>query len=524
MKILKYAQPCPHCTSSDAYHVYKDGHGYCFSCQSYDRTVAEVTTQGFLSSLGDTPLDSETYTYEYLPLRGLTAETLRFFEIRTKINSEGKPVAIAFPYSPEAMKIRELESKKFYSKGEMSNASLFGKDRFNQASAKAITITEGELDAASAFQMLGSKYPVVSVRSGSSARVDCTRERDYLNSFDKIYLCFDNDKVGQEATREVASLFDFNKVYHVQMGHYKDANDFLVADKVADFRNAWYNARRFLPEGIISSQSDFNAIIDSASLKQGADYPFPILNKMTYGLRPGETVLFTAMEGVGKTEILRAIEYSLLQTTDSNVGIIHLEESKSRSLQGLAGYYLGHPVHLPDSNTSPDEIKQALEALVKRDERLHLYSHFGSSDPDIILDIIRFLATACECKYIFLDHITMVVSGLNEDDERKTLDYISTRLAMMVEELDFSLVFVSHVNDEGRTRSSRNISKIADLWVHIDRNVEAESEVERNTSKLRVRKNRFAGHTGPADHLFFDKTTFRIGEPPLSLPPTDASL
>ena len=452
----------------------------------------------------------ENYTFEYLPWRGITADTMRFFDISTKIAADGQPVAISFPYSPEARKIREIGQKKFYSNGDMSNATLFGKSKFSAGSAKAITITEGELDAASAYQMLGSRYPVVSVRSASSARQDCARDREYLNSFEKIYLCFDNDGPGQDVVRDVAALFDFNKVYHVKLSEFKDANAYLTAGKEQAFKDVWYNSRRFLPEGVISKQSEFNAILDSAKVQEGAPYPFPKLNEMTYGIRSGETVLFTAMEGIGKTEILRAIEFNLLKHTDSNVGIIHLEESKSRSLQGLAGYYLGHPVHLPDSHTSTEEVKAALEQLVRKDERLHLYSHFGSSDPNVILDIIRFLATACECKFIFLDHITMVVSGLSDDDERKQLDYISTRLAMMVEELQFALIFVSHINDEGKTRGSRNISKIADLWIELRRDIENSSLQVRNTTHLNVKKNRFAGRTGPADDLYFDLESYMI--------------
>ena len=29
-------QACPHCSSSDAYTLYDDGHAYCYSCQAYD--------------------------------------------------------------------------------------------------------------------------------------------------------------------------------------------------------------------------------------------------------------------------------------------------------------------------------------------------------------------------------------------------------------------------------------------------------------------------------------------------------
>ena len=96
------------------------------------------------------------------------------------------------------------------------------------------------------------------------------------------------------------------------------------------------------------------------------------------------------------------------------------------------------------------------------------------------------------------------------DDERRAQDYISTRLAMMVEELDFTLFLVSHVNDDGKTRGSRNISKVADLRVDLMRNLQAESEELRNTTFLNISKNRYSGRTGPAGELFFDTETYLL--------------
>src|SRR5690606_26455017 len=151
------------------------------------------------------------------------------------------------------------------------------------------------------------------------------------------------------------------------------------------------------------------------------------------------------------------------------------------------GYELSSPIHLPDRGIPNEEIKQHLRSITGRDERVHLYSHFGSDDPDTILSTIRVMAGSCGCRYIFLAHITMVVTGLQGDDERRALDYISTRLAMMVEELDFTLFCISHENDDGLTRGSRNISKVSDLWVQLIRDPTAEIEEERNTTKLLIK-------------------------------------
>jgi twinkle protein len=194
------------------------------------------------------------------------------------------------------------------------------------------------------------------------------------------------------------------------------------------------------------------------------------------------------------------------------MAIIHLEEAEKRSVQGLLSYELGVPVHLPDCSASVDEQLKSYEALTKRDGRLHFYTHFGSDDPDTILDTIRYLVSVCHCKFVFLDHITMLVTGFEGDDERKKLDYISTRLAMLTRELDFTLFLVSHVNDNGQTRGSRNISKIADLIVHLERDNEAESFDTRNTTSLMVKGNRFAGKSGPAGYLQFDPHTYQVSE------------
>jgi twinkle protein len=498
-RIIERHIPCPCGRSSDAYCRYDDGHGFCFSCNQVHQEEPTKTL-------------TDIHTFEFLPWRGVTKETMAFYGAITKIDANGQPTVIGFPYGPDTFKIRHLDKKEFYSTGNMSEASLFGQDKFQAGQSRALTITEGEMDAMSVYQMLGSKYPVVSVRGASSAKKDCAKNRDWLNQFERIYLCFDNDQAGEKAAREVRELFDFNKVYIVKLTKFKDANDYLTQGDPSEFVRVWHNSKRYMPEGIISSFSEFDAVIDEKVEKQGVAFPFPTLQAMTYGFFQGKCALFTALEGVGKTEILRAIEFNLLNTTDHNVGIIHLEEDKSRLLKGLAGYELRTPCHLPDTPISDAEIKAAYRSVIKREDRAHIYTDFGTDDPDEILDRVRFLAAACDCKYIFLDHITRIVTGMYDADQVKILDYLSTKLDSLVQTLNFGLIFVSHVNDDGKTRGSRNISKIAHLWVHLDRDITADTETARNLTKLTIRKNRFAHKTGPAGTLIFDPSTYIVSE------------
>lgn len=489
--------PCPCGKSSDAYAVYSDGHGWCFSCGKYFK--------------GDNDL-SEDCTYQTLAWRGISVETMKFYGVYTKVSSDGEPLSIAFPYpyGDNTFKVRNLKEKAFRAVGDMTKAALFGKDKF-QGGGRSITIFEGELDAQSGYQIL--RTPCVSVRSASSARKDCSQEWEYLNSFERIYLAFDGDEAGTKAAEAVAGLFVFDKIYKVGLTKHKDCNEFLQHGDENEFRNAWTNARKFVPEGIISSREEFFKVIDDDVGRVGVPYPFPTLNSLTEGIRNGEIVLVSALEGIGKTEILRCVEHFLLTTTSENLGIIHLEETKGRLIKGLAGYVLNQPAHLKKGDVSNEEIKQALDALVKNDySRLNVYSHFDTGDLDVILDRIRFLVSVCGCRKIFLDHIGLLVSGLQEDDERRKLDYISTILARMVKDLDFSLILAAHVNAQGNIRGSTYPSKVAHIWLHLSRDLTAENVFERNLTNLMIKKNRPTGQTGPAGVLSFDPETFKLSE------------
>lgn len=455
------------------------------------------------------------YTLQYVPTRGVTRETFEFYKVKTRVRDDGTPIAHEYPYGNAATKVRVLDPKGFYWEGQGNDAALFGMDRFEAGGAKAITITEGEIDCLSAFQMLGSKYPVVSIRGSSSAALDCTRARDYLSSFDHVYLCFDSDKAGQDAIGSVARLFHPNKIRIVSLTKYKDANEYLDKGAGKDFVSAWWAAKPYLPKEIISGRAAIEEIFSKEDQGAIASYPFATLDTMSYGIRSGELVLFTAQQKVGKTEVLRAIEHHILSTTQYNIGIIHLEENERRTVQGLASYVLNVPTHLPDSNVSKSDVLSAYASLAGEDNsRVFLYSSFGSNDPETILDRIRYLVTACSCKFIFLDHMTRLVSSNMEDDLRRTLDYLATTFAIMCKELDFTLFLVCHVNDEGQPRDSRMIAKECNLHVYFSRDKENADAAARNTVSVMVRDNRFSGSTGPAGELEFNPKTFKLTEKP----------
>lgn len=460
----------------------------------------------------------EGYTYEYLPRRGISRATHEFFGVQTKIDKSGKPVSVGYVYPKGAVKMRRLDVKAFYTEGEMSKESGWAVDKFPAGSSRAITIFEGEDDTMSGYEMLG-KYPVYSVRSASSALSDVRADYDYLNSFEKIYLALDNDEPGKKATAEIAAVFDFNKVFHVKLAPYKDANEYLTAGKVQEFRNVWFNAGRFLPEGIVSSYVDIDAILDKADNEPGHPWPFKKLTYLTDGMKRGRSYLVTGLEGIGKTEFFHAVEHHIAKTDPgANLAIIHLEEPTDENVRKLVGYELRTPTTLSDSSVSTKEIKETYRKVAGRDDRIHFYNHYGSDDPEILEAKIRFFVAACKCKYVFFDNITLLVTGRATENDTKDLDLFSTRMEMMVKQLNFIFIAISHENDNGQTRGSRNISKVFDVWINMTRDIKAESEYQRNILRLLLNKGRGCRGTGPAGDLIYDTGTAMLTEVSEELP------
>jgi twinkle protein len=439
---------------------------------------------------------------------------MEHYDVRTKVDVDGRPVSIGYKYPDGRYKVRSLDEKSFRweplgSSGSIGGCNLFGSDRFTPGAHKYVTITEGELDALSLHQVIGG--PVVSVQSSTSAGRDATSARSWLNSYERIYLAFDNDANGRAAEAAVARLFDYDKVYYVKFTSRKDANEYLQAGEAAELKNIWWAAKKFKPDNIISDLADFDKELAEAP-KMGIPYPFKKLTEMTYGIRPGEVVLVTAQEKVGKTEFMHFLLHSLLKETDDAVAGLFIEETRRRTLQAIAGIELGRPVHLPDSGVTQDKVIEAVRKVVGRDDRLHLYTHSRSDDPESILDTVRFCATACACKYVLFDHPGMAVFGLGSDNERILLDALSTKLAMMVKELGFSLIVVSHVNDFGQTRGSRYLGKVCDLRIDLTRDTANSDPQIRNRIDVTIPYGRYCSNSGPVGSYLFDSWTQRYTE------------
>jgi len=525
-KWYDYGLPCPCGKSSDAYAIDLEGDGFCFSCKEYfkDRTTELSRSSAFdKDSVVNEAIDevSENIEFEYYPHRRISKRTFEFYDIKT-VMKDNLPYQTGFEYPGKGVKIRNHKftkpRDKWFTKGDLKSPGLYGRDKFDPGSKEFIVICEGMYDAPSVYEMLrGKSVAPVSVTSSGMARRDCIQDWEYINSFKKIVLAFDNDDAGREATKAVAPLFDFNKVYQLRMEKRKDPTEYLENYEDKEFCDLFEAARRFAPDNIISSFHEIKAALHDSNENMICDYPFQGLNNSLYGLFEQEYVVVKAPEGVGKSSLFRAIEYHILKKTDYNIGLIHLEENSATTIKGLVSYELRENLVLPDNSTSEDEIFKGFKDLVQNNEsRVHIYTSYDVEDEQGFLDNIRFMATAGGCKVIFFDHITWLATGQADDNdgaERKKLDRISQKLKLLAKELNICIILISHINDAGQTRGSRNITKVADTVISISRDMLSENPETRNILAFMVEKARLSAKTGPSGHAIYDRDTGTLNDP-----------
>jgi twinkle protein len=528
-KFLKHI-PCSVCGSSDANSLYDDGHQYCFNCETFVEGSEAVSKPMVIPRLvpkatkpTESVLEASTGTFQAIADRNITVDTCRHYQV--KVSDDG--AKHYYPYGADVYKVRNVKEKQFHWQGK-PELPLFGMDRFTSG-GKAVTIVEGELDALAGFQMLGSKYPVLSIKSGASGALkDCKAAYEYLDGFDSIVICFDADEPGQKAAQSVAELFGAKAKVFKHKAEMKDACDYLKANDAATFVSLWWKSEQFKLEGVIEAEK-LRELIKKPLEVAPILYPWDGLNRMLYGIRPAELVTFTAGSGLGKSTILRELVIHILKNSKENVGLAFLEETPERTMRGLIGLELNKKLHLPDAIYTPEEVDRAYDTL-GIGQRVFLWDHFGSNEIDNVLSRLRYFVKALGCSYLVLDHLSILVSDQAAADERKNIDMVMTKLRMFVQEMKVSLLLVSHLKrPDGKSledgavtslnllRGSGSIAQLSDAVISAERNSQAESIEERNTTKVRVLKSRYTGYTGHACDLFYEDATGRLKEVVYSL-------
>jgi len=507
-----FHEPCEECGSSDAKSVYDDGHTYCFVCHHYTHGDGEPSLH-----IHQTKSVQITGSAQRLQKRNISQKVCEKY----KIYRDGDK--LRFYYHDESGIVKgakiKTKGKSFSYEGEVPG-TFFGQHLY-PTTGKRIVIFEGEMDAASGSECMPG-WPMVSVPSGAAgAKKAVQKQLPLLQGYDEVVIFFDGDAPGRQAAEECANVLPPGKVKiaHLQ-GDYKDASDALQANDTNAVCKAIWDAKPYRPDGIVDGKTLLD-LVTTPSPAADHDYPFQGLQSKLHGIRYGELVTITAGSGIGKSSFCRELATNLLSKGE-RVGYLALEESNRRTALGLMSASLGRSYHLGEYERK--ELEYAYNSTISN-WNLFLFDGFGSYDPDTIYSRIEYLACGLECRVIFLDHLSILLSGL-DGDERRMIDVTMTKLRSLVERTGIVLFLVSHLrrtqsdqNHEegaritlGQLRGSAAIAQLSDTVIALERDQQDPSK--RDTTTVRVLKNRHSGEVGIANELTYhlDTCTFEENE------------
>jgi twinkle protein len=533
--IVKKDQPCPDtvtCGSSDALQIYEEGGGFCFSCSTFFKPhELEGLPAASPKESVEVNVKLKADEIRSYPIRGFEDRRIpqhicEFFKVKCSYGSNGKVDTHYYPYG-DGYNCRRVADKSFYRVGVFTK--LFGQDLFTSG-GKRLVITEGELDAMSVGLALkmkyGQIYPVVSMGSVSNTKM-LLENREWIRSFDEVVLYFDNDEAGQKAVSDAIKIIGVDKAKIARNAEHKDANDILKqgVDKWPQIMQTIYNAENFIPSGIIDKDALWQQLVEY-NAKESLPFP-PCLsgvNSKLKGKREGEITLFISGTGSGKSTLFREDMLYTLQNTpeDVKIGVLSLEEAPAETARKLAGMFLERN---PANEEIPiDELKVGFDAVFGAG-RVVLLDHQGSINDNSIIDQLEYMCLI-GCKYIYIDHITILVSeGIEKLTGNEAQDKMMNELLRLVKRHPVWIGLISHLRktntgsvsfEQGRLptlddiRGSGSIKQISFDIIAFARDLLAESEEARNQIKMAVLKARFTGLTGEVCGAAYNQKTGRL--------------
>ncbi|MFK1397296.1 toprim domain-containing protein [Pseudomonas aeruginosa] len=350
----------------------------------------------------------ESPVMAYLAGRGLKPETIAAF----KIGEKGRD--IVFPFLRDGTLIhwktlcidRENGKKKIFASRD-SEPCLFGWQAIPEG-AREVTITEGEIDAMTAWQY---GRPALSVPfGGGKGEKQAWIEHEYsrLSRFDVIYLAMDNDEAGKQATEELIKRLGRERCRILDLGC-KDFNEALDALFYTrdDIDDCYAKAKTLDPEKLVGAETFADDVcaefFERNPVVMGMATPWEKSHD-TIRFRDSEVTIWTGWSGHGKSQLLNYLAFHGMRQGEKFC-IASMEMPAKRTLQRMVRQAAG--MNLP----SRGYIHAILDFL---GGRLWIYNQMGSANTAEMIDTFRYAARRYGVKQFVVDSLAKL--GMAEDD------------------------------------------------------------------------------------------------------------
>jgi len=375
---------------------------------------------------------------------------------------------LGFMWGRNLLHGQELTSEVIASGARMDQLLLVGGQDDMLAAQQMI------LDSREGTKWAGIKAHVWSPTKGESAIEEIVLNKDEINKFKRILVCFDDDEVGNKLNLEVSRLFR-GKVVRVQMpSGCKDPNDCLSKGRAQEFIDAWFNPVDLLIGGKLCSLSKFR---DKAKTMptMGLSWPWPSMDPITFAIRPYYLCVWGMGTGVGKTKMTKSVCLHLAYEHNQNVATIFLEEPPHWTLRAFAGELINKDLNSPPINDKNDPnyeemldyTEEEANAAIDRicdDSRIFIGDLKGSKEVDAVMEVME-EALALGFKHFAIDNLSAFKhsSGNKKGTETNAIDETMRRLGTFKDENPVFILLLSHLNRPGYGRTPHELGGPVEL-------------------------------------------------------------
>lgn len=492
----------------------------------------------------EVPIGDKSKIYAYFKKRRISPQTLDYADVRQDEEGnivwnyyDSNDVLTMVKYRP-SRKIHKGENKCWCQKNADTSNLLFNMNRINTTAP--LLICEGEPDCLSAIEAGFTNAVSVPLGSGNFHWIE--ENWDWLEQFDSIIVCSDNDEAGQKMQKEVVyrlgswrtKVVEVPPIFEAENGKKYSINDlnealyYLGKEKVLEII---LNAKDSPVPGVI----DFSDIQD-VDLDQidGITTGIRTLDRYLMKLFQGTLNIITGINGAGKSSFINQIICQSLEQ-DKNVFLFSGElpnfQTKNWLNSVLAGQRHIEERHFQDATYYKvrPEAKREIDEFYRG--RLYIYEDGRSNRMTDLLKTMEDSVRKYGTKLLILDNLTAINLECSDDNKyNKQSELIMNLIAFAVKfNVIVLLVVHPHKIDTMRRLNKmdvQGISAIIDLAHRIislyrvsERDKQGEPKL--NGSGWRVKpikedvlidilKDRMLGYEGRSVGVYYDQPSRRF--------------
>ena len=422
-------------------------------------------------------------------------------------------------------KVKKGENKNWCQQGSDTAPVLFNMNRVNVSAP--LVITEGEIDCLALIECGVTNSVSIPLGAGNTHWIE--HNWDWLEQFDSIIVCFDNDTAGVKARKEVVPRLGSWRTQYVEIPHGYATGDGKEVE-VKDVNEVLYYAGRDAVLDLIDHAED-PGVPSVVNVSDIQDVDLDEMDGITTGIREldvevmklfyGTLTIVSGKPGAGKSSFLSQLMCQSLEQ-DKPVWMFS-REMPCWMMRNWLNFVMAGGHHVKEYEDSNGAKYYKIEPDAKSeiskyyDKKWFLYRDDWSNKFEDVMASMEDSVRKYGAKLLIVDNLMMLDLEQTEDSELLKQTECIEKLIKFAMKYSVAVVLVAHpkklAEDEDvglySISGSSNIINLAHRSIGL-RRINQEKEKSNYNVSLTIIKDRMRGRAGKKINLYYDVPTRRF--------------